>query len=83
MDWEKLETKLETVGTILKHAIDTGKLGIAIQINEPVSENLTDAISMINDAASDEYPIIETEAEKSGLLKVVLREPSFKRLGNL
>ena len=74
MDFEKLKLDLSTLGTITKEAIDSGKVGIAMKLNEPIEENFNLAMNMINSQAGEEYSNIENAKHFEGVLKVVLRK---------
>ena len=74
MDFEKLKQDLSTLGTITRDTIDSGKIGIAMQLNEPFEENFNLAIDMINSQAGEEYPNVENAKQFEGVLKVVLRK---------
>ena len=63
---------LSTLGTITKNTIDSGKVGIAMELNEPFEENFNLAMDMINSQAGEEYPNVENAKQFEGILKVVL-----------
>ena len=72
MDFEKLKMDLSALGTITKSIIDSGKVGIAMELNEPFEENFNLAMDMINSQAGEEYPNVENAKQFEGILKVVL-----------
>ena len=74
MDFEKLKMDLSALGTITKSIIDSGKVGIAMELNEPFEENFNLAMNMINSQAGEEYSNIENAKHSEGVLKVVLRK---------